>query len=90
MVRGCSKEQSGGSETPVEGYSNVMAKTSICLTSSCNKVAGSIDNIVKAVAISAGAGEVAPGGDEPSVEPEPESGALAVILSLSMVLMMIL
>ena len=91
MVRGCSKESSGGSETPVEGYANVMAKTSICLTSSCNKVAGSIDNIVKGVAVSAEAtGEVAPGGDEALIEPAPESGALSVILSLSMVLAMIL
>ena len=73
MVRGCSKKQSGGSETLVEGYANVMAKTSICTTSSCNKVAGSTDNIVKAVA----------------VEQEPESGDLAVILSVILVVILL-
>ena len=91
MVRGCSKEPSGGSETPVEGYSNVMAKTSICSTSSCNKVAGSVENIVKAVTTSAGTGDVAPEAEnDVAVGPEPESGALAVIMSLSMMVMMML
>ena len=83
MVRGCSKEPSGGSETPVEGYSNVMAKTSICSTSSCNHIAGSVDNIVKAVPVSAGTGGVAS-------KPAPESGALEMTMSLSTIILIML
>jgi len=48
MSRGCSKSPSSsvsGSEA-IDGYTNVMAVTSGCSSSSCNKVAGSTANLV--------------------------------------------
>ena len=47
MSRGCSKSPSStvsGSEA-IDGYTNVMAVTSGCSSSSCNKVAGSTGNL---------------------------------------------
>lgn len=85
MVRGCSKEASGSSEVAVEGYSNVMAKTSICSTSSCNKVAGSTDNLVTAVAGSAPAGGSSSDGENDTAaegdDATPESSALSAVLT---------
>ena len=37
MKRGCSKEPAGTSEAEVEGFSNVIATTTVCASSSCNK-----------------------------------------------------
>ena len=37
MKRGCSKEPAGTSEADVEGFSNVIATTTVCSSSSCNK-----------------------------------------------------
>jgi len=90
MVRGCSKDPSGTSEVAVEGYENVMAKTTICSTSSCNKVAGATDNLVTAVAGSAPAGGATADGENDaaadSEEPAPDSSALsAVVAALALV-----
>ena len=64
MSRGCSKSPSSsvsGSEA-IDGYTNVMAVTSGCSSSSCNKVAGSTANLVEGDA-------VAP--EQPQVPDEP-------------------
>ena len=37
MKRGCSKEPAGTTEAEVEGFSNVIATTTVCASSSCNK-----------------------------------------------------
>ena len=53
MSRGCSKSPSSsvsGSEA-IDGYTNVMAVTSGCSSSSCNKVAGSTANLVEGDAV---------------------------------------
>ena len=64
MSRGCSKSPSSsvsGSEA-IDGYTNVMAVTSGCSSSSCNKVAGSTSNLPEG-------NPVAP--QEPAVPDEP-------------------
>ena len=48
MKRGCSKSPSGTTESNVESYDNVKAKTTVCGTSSCNKVAGTTTGLVLA------------------------------------------
>ena len=65
MSRGCSKSPSSsvsGSEA-IDGYTNVMAVTSGCSSSSCNKVAGSTANLVEGDAVAA---EQPPVPDEPA------------------------
>lgn len=48
MKRGCSKGPLGTTESNVESYDNVKAKTTVCGTSSCNKVAGTTTGSVLA------------------------------------------
>ena len=48
MKRGCSKGPLGTNESIVESYDNVKAKTTVCGTSSCNKVAGATSGLVLA------------------------------------------
>ncbi len=48
MKRGCSKGPLGTTESNVESYDNVKAKTTVCGTSSCNKVAGTTTGLVLA------------------------------------------
>ena len=87
MVRGCSKKPSGVTESAVEGYSNVLAKTTVCSTSSCNKVAGTTDNIVKAV----GSGARPPTEEVNTVDDvAPESGVPAIVASLAVLISMML
>ena len=87
MVRGCSKKPSGVSESAVEGYANVMAKTTVCSTSSCNKVAGTTDNIV--VAVGSGARPATEEANE-VVDVAPESGVPALVASLAVLISMML
>ena len=73
-----------------------MAKTTICSTSSCNKVAGSTDGLVVAVAGSAPAGEEATADGENDTAADgddatPESSALsAVVAALALVFALVL
>ena len=65
MSRGCSKSPSSsvsGSEA-IDGYTNVMAVTTGCSSSSCNKVAGSTANLVEGDAV---APEVPEAPEEPA------------------------
>ena len=66
MSRGCSKSPSStvsGSEA-IDGYTNVMAVTSGCSSSSCNKVAGSTGNLPEGNPVAV---------QQPQVEPEEET-----------------
>jgi hypothetical protein len=79
MQRGCAKGKPDSSSVAVEGYSNVMADTTYCTSSSCNKGAGKTTGLGMAVA------------STPVVDPEvdddvDESDARIIIASIYVVL----
>lgn len=46
MTRGCSKDPSGVTSTAVEGFTNVESTTTVCTSSSCNKVNGKTGDLI--------------------------------------------
>jgi len=88
MTRGCSKDPSGTTSTAVEGFTNVESTTTVCTSSSCNKINGKTGDLILANADSSSEpvdeteDEVVEEEEENEVDEEtavdPESGAPAI------------
>ena len=72
MTRGCSKDPSGTTSTAVEGFTNVESTTTVCTSSSCNKVSGKTGDLILANADSSSPDPVDEADEEAEEEAEEE------------------
>ena len=81
MTRGCSKDPSGITSTAVEGFTNVESTTTVCTSSSCNKVNGKTGGLILANADSSSPDPVEEADDEAEEEAE-DAGEEEVVVEV--------
>ena len=82
MTRGCSKDPSGTTSTAVEGFTNVESTTTVCTSSSCNKVNGKTGGLILANADSSSPDPVDETDDEAEEEAEEDAGEEEVVVEV--------